>query len=287
MAPAPTLITQIDAMHAQADAWRRAGRRIGLVPTMGALHEGHFSLIETCRKASDLTVVSIFVNPMQFGPQEDYTIYPRNLARDLKQLAQYSVEAVFHPETESMYPSGYATAVEIEGLTDTLCGPFRPGHFRGVATVVATLFNAVKPHVAVFGQKDYQQAQIIRRMVQDLSLDIDILVSPTIRQNDGLALSSRNANLTPEEIQRVPQLYRALKQGAAMIGQGEDRAKAVVDHVRSMIEREVTQGIDYVSIVDPDDLSLVEQIRGPVVIALAVHLSKARLIDNIRVEAPR
>ncbi|NKB71788.1 MAG: pantoate--beta-alanine ligase [Candidatus Latescibacteria bacterium] len=284
MPPHPEFITQIDAMHTRAEAWRRASKRIGLVPTMGALHRGHFSLIEACQRASDLTVVSIFVNPMQFGPREDYTIYPRDLDSDLSQLARLGVEAVFHPQAESMYPSDFATIVEVEGLSDTLCGPFRPGHFRGVTTVVTKLFNAVKPHLAVFGQKDYQQAQIIRRMIRDLSLDIDVLVAPTIRQNDGLALSSRNANLTPEEIQQSPLLYKALEQGAAMIAGGEKDAAKVSAYIRGIIEREVTDRIDYVSIVDPDDLSLIEQIQGPVVIALAVHVSRTRLIDNIKVD---
>jgi pantoate--beta-alanine ligase len=273
-------------MQQQADAWRGLGLRTGLVPTMGYLHQGHLSLVERCAQESDRVVVSIFVNPLQFGPQEDFATYPRDLERDLALLAQYPVHAVFHPEVKGFYPPDFSTYIEVEQLTAGLCGPFRPGHFRGVATVVAKLFTAVKPHVAVFGQKDYQQAVVIGRLVRDLNLDVRITVAPTVREPDGLAMSSRNVNLTPDERGRAPVLYRALLEGRQMIESGERDAGTVVARVRSLIEGELTRDIDYVSVVHPHTLKEVSRITGPVVIALAVRLSGVRLIDNIEAAPP-
>ena len=193
-------IHTVAEMQAQSDAWRGAGLCVGLVPTMGFLHEGHLSLVDHSLEVADRTVVSIFVNPLQFGPKEDYAIYPRDMERDLDLLSRRGVDAVFHPQTVEFYPPDFSTSVEVEGLTKGLCGPFRPGHFRGVTTVVTKLFTAVKPHLAVFGQKDYQQATVIRRLVRDLNLDLRVEVAPTVREADGLAMSSR---------QRPPQRRRA------------------------------------------------------------------------------
>ncbi|MBT4500745.1 MAG: pantoate--beta-alanine ligase [Gemmatimonadetes bacterium] len=284
--PTPPLLDTVAAMHQQADAWHRQDLRIGLVPTMGYLHDGHLSLVERCRRESDRTVVSIFVNPLQFGPQEDFDIYPRDLDRDLELLSRHGVEAVFHPIPEEFYPDGFATSVEVEGLTSGLCGAFRPGHFSGVTTVVTKLFTATRPDVAVFGQKDYQQSAVIRRMVRDLNLGIDIVVAPTVREADGLAMSSRNINLTAQERERAPLLYQFLSQTREAILAGEQDAENLIERMRLRIAAELTDRIDYIAIVDPDSLKSVAHIRGPVVVALAVRLGKVRLIDNILIESP-
>ena len=251
---------------------------------MGYLHEGHLKLVEICQEQCDRTVVSIFVNPLQFGPREDYAIYPRDLDRDLQSLSGHQVAAVFHPTPEEFYPEGFSTHVEVQNLTQGLCGASRPGHFRGVTTVVAKLFTSVRPQLAVFGQKDYQQSAVIRRMVRDLNMGIEIVVAPTVRESDGLAMSSRNINLTPEERYRVPVLYQALRQARDAIRSGEQDAALLVDRMRERISRQLTDKIDYIAVVDPDSLESVARISGSVVIALAVHLSRVRLIDNIRVD---
>lgn len=278
-------IHTVAEMQAQSDAWRGTGLCVGLVPTMGFLHEGHLSLVDHSLEAADRTVVSIFVNPLQFGPKEDYAIYPRDMERDLDLLSRRGVDAVFHPQTVEFYPPDFSTFVEVEELTKGLCGPFRPGHFRGVTTVVTKLFTAVKPHLAVFGQKDYQQATIIRRLVRDLNLDLRIEVAPTVREADGLAMSSRNVLLSAEERQRASALYEALTIGRKKIEQGERAASRIVAEMRAHIERALDASIDYISIAHPDTLEEITHITGPVVIALAVRLSNVRLIDNI-VAAP-
>lgn len=270
-------------MQRQSDAWRGAGLCIGLVPTMGFLHDGHLSLVDHSREAADRTVVSIFVNPLQFGPQEDFAVYPRDLERDLDLLSRRGVDAVFHPA--AFYPADFSTFVEVEELTEGLCGPFRPGHFRGVATVVTKLLTAVKPHVAVFGQKDYQQAAVIRRLVRDLNLDLRVEVAPTMREADGLAMSSRNVLLSATERQRASALYEALTIGRVRIEQGERDASRIIAEMRAHLERIPAASIDYIAIAHPDTLEEVAQITGPVVMALAVRLSNVRLIDNM-VAAP-
>ena len=274
-------IHTVAAMQAQSDAWRSAGRCIGLVPTMGFLHEGHLSLVDHSLNAADRTVVSIFVNPLQFGPQEDFAVYPRDLERDLNLLARRGVDAVFLPQTAEFYPADFSTFVEVEALTNSLCGPFRPGHFRGVTTVVTKLFTAVKPHLAVFGQKDYQQAAVIGRLVRDLNLDLRVEVAPTVREADGLAMSSRNVLLSAEERPRASTLYEALTSGRDRIEQGERDASRIIAEMRAHIERVLNPRIDYIAIAHPDTLEEVVHIAGPVVIALAVRLSNVRLIDNI------
>lgn len=267
-------------MQAWADAARRQGQRIGFVPTMGFLHEGHLSLVREARRRADLVVVSIFVNPLQFGPKEDFSAYPRDLARDEALLVRESVDVSYCPETTEMYAEDFSTLVNVECLTDSLCGKSRPGHFQGVTTVVAKLFNAVKPHVAVFGAKDAQQALVIRRMTRDLDYDIEVVVSPTIREPDGLAMSSRNKNLLPEHRAQAPVLFRALQQAAGMIEQGERNQDRVLNEIRRRIQE--TEGrIDYAAIVDTRQLRDVSTIQGEVMIALAVFFGKVRLIDNI------
>lgn len=279
-------ITTVAAMQAQSEAWRSEGLRIGLVPTMGFLHQGHLSLVDHSLNTTDRTVVSIFVNPLQFGPKEDFAVYPRDLERDLELLDSRGVDAVFRPQTTEFYPPDFSTSIEVSQLTAGLCGAVRPGHFRGVTTVVTKLFTAIKPHIAVFGQKDYQQSAVIRRLVRDLNLDLHIEVAPTIREADGLAMSSRNINLTEDERRRAPALYQALKMGKQLIDQGAGDARQIIAEMRAHIERELGGSIDYISIVHPDTLEELADIAGPVVIALAVRLSTVRLIDNISAVAP-
>jgi pantoate--beta-alanine ligase len=274
------IIHPVSGMQRAADALRAAGRRIGFVPTMGYLHEGHASLIRLARRQSDEVVVSIFVNPRQFGPGEDYQTYPRDLDRDLRLIRETGGDIVFIPSAEEMYPPDFATSVHVEGLTEGLCGASRPGHFRGVTTVVAKLFAAVKPHLAVFGQKDAQQALVIRRTVRDLNLDLEVLIAPTVREPDGLAMSSRNIYLTPEERLQAPALYQALCLARRMAEAGERDAQKVVQKMRDLISERPDARIDYISIVDTAGLKPVDRLSGEVLVALAVRFGRARLIDN-------
>ena len=280
----PKRINTVAKMQVQSDTWRSEGLRIGLVPTMGFLHEGHLSLVDYSLNAADRTIVSIFINPLQFGPKEDFAIYPRDIERDIKLLTQLGVDAVFKPQTVEFYPPDFSTTVEVTQLTNGLCGPIRPGHFRGVTTVVSKLFTATKPHLAVFGQKDYQQSAVIRRLVRDLNLDLRIEVAPTMREADGLAMSSRNVNLTEDERRRVPALYQALEMAKRYIERGERDTQRIIGEMRRHIEKEVGGDIEYISIVHPDTLEDLSQIAGPVVIALAIRLANVRLIDNISAE---
>ena len=274
-------INTVTQMQTQSDTWRAEGLRIGLVPTMGFLHEGHLSLVDHSLNAADRTVVSIFVNPLQFGPKEDFAIYPRDIERDIALLQQRGVDAVFQPKTVEFYPPDFSTTIEVTQLTEGLCGAFRPGHFRGVTTVVSKLFTAVKPHIAVFGQKDYQQSAVIRRLVRDLNLDLRIEVAPTVREADGLAMSSRNINLTDDERRNAPALYEALDMGKQSIEQGESDAHRIIADLRAHIRDKLGGNIEYISIVHPDTLENLSHISGPAVIALAVRLTNVRLIDNI------
>ncbi len=267
--------------------WLQAQGRVGFVPTMGALHEGHLELVRVARENADFTVVSIFVNPIQFGPKEDYRQYPRDFARDRRLLAGLGVDVIFYPDVNAMYPEGFATYVEVEGLTRYLCGRSRPGHFRGVTTVVAKLFNIVKPQVAVFGQKDAQQALVIKRMVRDLNFDLKIIIVPTVREPDGLALSSRNAYLTPQQRRQATVLYQALQLAQRLIRAGETEPSRVKQALRRLIRTQPEARIDYVEIVDTVRLEPVSRIQGEVLVALAVYFGRARLIDNLIVRAPR
>ncbi len=272
------------AMQRLADRLRSEAR-VGFVPTMGFLHEGHLSLVRVARRRSDAVVVSVFVNPTQFGPDEDLEAYPRDSGRDRRLLGQEGVDVVFSPDAKAMYPDGFATSVQVERLTRGLCGRTRPGHFRGVTTVVAKLLNIVKPNVAVFGQKDAQQALVIRRMVRDLDFDTTIVIAPTVREPDGLAMSSRNSYLTPEQRSQAPVLYRSLRQARRMVRDGERDAARVKLAMRRLIRRESGSRIDYIEVVDTDELHPVRRIRGRVLVAVAVYLGQARLIDNIILRA--
>lgn len=259
---------------------RRAGLRIGFVPTMGALHEGHLSLMRVARRQTDRVVVSIFVNPTQFGPKEDFGKYPRQLAEDCRMCEGVGVDAVFAPPVKEMYPEGYCTFVEQTRLTDVLCGASRPGHFRGVTTVVTKLFNIVAPDVAYFGQKDFQQTVVIKRMAADLDMDVKIVVLPTVRESDGLAMSSRNKYLSASERKDALCLYRALQRAEAMVKAGERKASVLVTEMTRLISAAPTAKIDYVAVVDPESLAPVDEIDGEAVAALAVWIGATRLIDN-------
>jgi pantoate--beta-alanine ligase len=276
-----SIIASAAPMQQQALAWRAENKRIGFVPTMGYLHDGHVSLMRLLRPRCDILITSIFVNPMQFGPQEDFAQYPRDLQRDMKLCENAGVDVVFFPQVEDMYPKNFHTHVEVEYLTETLCGPWRPGHFRGVATVVCKLFNIVQPHLAAFGQKDAQQVVVIERMVRDLNLPVEIVIGPTLREPDGLAMSSRNIYLSPAERQEATALYHALTLAERMIRDGEREAAKIVFAMESLLHRDVAAPvIEYVEIVDRATLHPRQIITGELIIALAVRIGRTRLIDN-------
>jgi pantoate--beta-alanine ligase len=268
-------------MQAWADGVRRSGERIGLVPTMGYLHEGHLSLVSVAQRHARRCVASIFVNPLQFGANEDLEKYPRDLARDGAMLREAGVDALYTPDAAVMYPPGFQTAVTVHDVTRRLCGASRPGHFRGVTTVVTKLFNAVKPHVAVFGMKDFQQCVTVRRMARDLDCDIEIIAAPIVREPDGVAMSSRNAYLSSTERAAATCLVRALRDAEDMVRGGERRARVVVEHVRAAIAREPLARIDYVALVDSETMDDVDELDTPALLALAVFIGRTRLIDNV------
>ncbi len=274
------IVRDIAEMQQLAETYRQEGKRIGFVPTMGYLHEGHLSLMRQARPRCDVLVVSIFVNPTQFGPNEDFERYPRDFERDERLCRQEGVDVVFYPTAEAMYPQPYRTYVNVEQLTETMCGASRPGHFRGVTTVVTKLFHIVKPHLAVFGQKDYQQSLVIRQMVRDLNFDITIVVAPIVREADGLAMSSRNNYLTQEERQQALVLYRSLRKAEELIEQGEQDAARILEAMQQIIAGAPDARIDYIVIVDGDTLEPVTRVKDNTVIALAVFIGNTRLIDN-------
>jgi pantoate--beta-alanine ligase len=273
-------------MQQTADRLRCEGRRIALVPTMGYLHEGHLSLMRIGRKTADVLVVSVFVNPAQFGPGEDFETYPRALASDLDLCRQETADVVFTPDKASLYPQGFQTTVRLERLPQHLCGLSRPVFFTGVATVVAKLFNIVKPHVAVFGEKDYQQLLVIRRMAADLDFGIDIIGGALVRESDGLAMSSRNAYLTAEQRPAALSLHRALQHAAALVKDGVRDAARIREEAGGVISAHAQNRIDYLAVCDLQTLTDVDQIDRPVLMALAVHVGRTRLIDNMVLHPP-
>ncbi len=279
--------TQVGSLQAWADAERASGRRIALVPTMGALHAGHLALIDEARARADRVIVSIFVNPTQFDRSADLAAYPRNLEEDLAACRERGVDAVFAPNEAEMYPSGEETRVELEGLARPLCGATRPGHFRGVTTVVTKLFLAAKPHVAVFGQKDFQQLAVVRRMARDLLFDLEVVGVATVREPDGLALSSRNQRLAPESRRQALALWRALEAAGRELSAGERRSEALLRAARAELEKSPLLRVDYAELRNPETLAPApEQISGPALLALAAFLparesgQEVRLIDN-------
>jgi len=262
-------------------AAHRDGKRVGFVPTMGALHDGHLSLVRAAKAQADVVIVSIFVNPTQFGPNEDFAKYPRSFERDCQMLEKEGVDLVFAPSVEEMYPAGAITYVTVEGLSEKLCGKSRPGHFRGVTTVVSKLFSAVEPDNAFFGQKDAAQAAIIRRMVRDLNFPVQIVVCPIVREPDGLAMSSRNAYLNPQQRKSALVLSRSLNQVEQLFNRGERDVSKLVATGRNTIAADPSVRLDYFEIVDPENLECVNRISGAALVAVAAFVGTTRLIDNV------
>ena len=270
-------------MQQLARSLKQKGKKISFVPTMGALHKGHLSLVKRAKKLGDFVVVSIFVNPTQYGPKEDYKKYLRNLKKDKELLQKAGCNLIFAPGTKDIYLEGYLTYVNVEELSDRLEGAFRPGHFKGVCTIVAKLFNIVQPDFAIFGQKDAQQAIIIKKMTEDLNFPVKIIVCPTVREKDGLACSSRNSYLNAEERSQAKILYPSLKLGGKMIKAGEKNPLKIIKKVRELIEKMPLAKIDYVVLTDVEKLEPVKSIKGELLLSLAVKFGKTRLIDNLKI----
>ena len=275
------IVSALKEMSCISDELRRNGKTIVLVPTMGYFHEGHLSLMREGRRRGDILVVSLFVNPTQFGEGEDYGIYPRDFSRDKGLVEGIGVDILFVPSVEQMYPEGYQTFVETERVTKPMEGQFRPSHFRGVTTVVTKLFNIVKPHIAIFGEKDFQQLAVIRRMVEDLNMGVEIIGMPIVRERDGLAMSSRNQYLTSDQRKAALSLNRSLQEASQLFRSGERKAGRIIDAVKRVIEPERDVTIEYVELRDAKTLEEIEMIEGQAVIALAIEVGKVRLIDNL------
>jgi pantoate--beta-alanine ligase len=278
------IIDTIPPMQEWSESERRHGRRIALIPTMGFLHEGHLSLVRDAKKRADRVVVSIFVNPTQFAPNEDFAAYPRDLEKDRKLLSGEGIDILFNPSAAELYPKDFQTAVDVKDMSGVLCGAHRPGHFRGVATVVAKLFNIVRPHVAVFGEKDYQQLQLIRRLARDLNFGVEIVGCPTVRDPDGLAMSSRNAYLTRDERKAALCLSRALHRAACLVKKGETAAPIIMDAAAAEIGSEPLARLEYARLCDTETLAELDYVKDRVLLALAVYIGKTRLIDNAVLE---
>ncbi len=277
------LVTSIEKMQRFSLSLKRKGKKISFVPTMGALHLGHLSLVKRAKKLGDFVVASVFVNPTQFGPKEDFKRYPRDLKKDMELLKKAGCDLVFTPKVKDIYPEGYLTYVDVEKLSDKLEGASRPGHFKGVCTIVAKLFNIVLPDYAIFGQKDAQQAIIIKKMTKDLNFPIKIIVSPTVREKDGLAFSSRNSYLNPEERREAKVLYQALRTGKRLVESGEKNPERVIDKMRQLIDKQKLAKIDYIALTDTKKLEPAKVIKGELLLSLAVKFGKTRLIDNLKI----
>ncbi len=281
------VVETIEAVRQQVAAARKKGKKIGLVPTMGAFHQGHISLIERAVKDSDFVVVTIFVNPTQFGPGEDFQKYPRNLDADIETCRKIGVDLVFAPTVNQIYASENLTWVNVEKLTELLCGQFRPGHFRGVTTVCAKLFNIVQADIAFFGQKDAQQAIVIKRMVDDLNMPLKIVLCPTVRDADGLALSSRNEYLSEQQRKDATLIYKSLQKCREMVDAGVTNTEEIINQMRNILSQAPSINIEYVSIVDAETLQSLDHITGKILAAVAVRIGPARLIDNILLDASK
>ena len=282
------VITKIGQLKQIVHTAKREGKTVGLVPTMGYLHEGHLTLMRRARQEQGLVIATLFVNPLQFGPQEDYADYPRDLERDCKLAESTGIDVLFAPAVDEMYPDGNGkilSFVDVEKITATLCGASRPGHFRGVATVVTKLFNIAEADVAYFGQKDAQQVAVIRRMTEDLNMNVKIVAVPIVREPDGLAMSSRNKYLAPAQRQAALVLSRSLERAASLLAAGERDSALILAAVRELINQQPLAEIDYVSLVDPLSLAAIERVEQQALLALAVKFGKTRLIDNMLWEA--
>ena len=275
----------LDTVRSFREARGKVAESLGLVPTMGSLHEGHLTLVRRARSENDVAVVSIFVNPSQFGPGEDLGSYPRDMDTDLSLLRNEGVDLVFAPTPEEMYPPGFDAWIEVEKTSEFLEGAVRPGHFRGVATVVAKLFNIIRPHSAYFGRKDGQQLAVISRMVKDLDMDVEIVAVPTVREEDGLAMSSRNVYLTPDERRAAPVIYNALNRAVDLWRQGETRCDALRAEMKAVLDSEpLVSSIDYVSVADSVTLEELDETAPQAMVSTAVRIGKARLVDNVLLE---
>ena len=274
------IITKIDELRKNLKKERLAGKTIGLVPTMGCFHQGHLSLIRRARQECDVVVVSLYINPLQFGPQEDFKDYPRNLGRDKKLAEKEGVDYLFLPENKEMYPGKQLTFVEVKEITSKLCGQNRPGHFTGVATVCAKLFNIVRPHKAYFGEKDFQQLKVVQTMVKDLNFDLEIIAVPTVREKDGLAISSRNIYLTPTQRKAALVLSRSLNQAQRMVSEGEREAQVLKERLLETIKKNDSVTLEYLSVCDPENFEEITRVDEKALLAIAIRIGKARLIDN-------
>ncbi|MFC1576630.1 pantoate--beta-alanine ligase [Candidatus Omnitrophota bacterium] len=281
------IIKDIAKMKTYSKVMKKEAKLIGFIPTMGYLHEGHLSLISAARKQTDIVIVSIFVNPIQFGPKEDFKKYPRDIEKDEELARSAGADIIFYPTLEGMYPKEYSTYVNVERLTDGMCGKSREGHFRGVTTVVMKLFQITKPDIAYFGQKDAQQAAVIGKMVDDLNMDVMIKVMPIVREKDGLAMSSRNTYLMATERKEALSLRKALKLAEEMVGSGEKDTKKIIGEMRKLFLKAPSAKIDYIAIVDAKSLKNIRTVKGRVLVALAVFIGKTRLIDNAILSAER
>lgn len=274
------IAVKVEEVREKVKKWHKEGLKVGLVPTMGYLHEGHKSLIDKAVEENDRVVVSVFVNPIQFGPKEDLATYPRDFDSDMALCEKAGASLIFHPEVENMYAEDFCTYIDMNGLTKGLCGKTRPTHFRGVCTVVGKLFNIVQPDRAYFGEKDAQQLAVIRRMVRDLNFNLEVVGCPIIREEDGLAKSSRNTYLSTDERKAATILHKALEKGKSMVCDGEKEAEKVKKIIREMIESEPLAKVDYVDIVNADTIEEITKLEGSVLVAVAVYIGKTRLIDN-------
>lgn len=281
------LVDSVSEMSRLAGRIKREGKSIGLVPTMGYLHEAHASLVREARKDNDVVVTSIFVNPIQFGPKEDFNRYPRDIKRDKIIAEEAGSDIIFYPPAQEMYPSGYATYVDVERLTEGLCGASRPGHFRGVTTVVAKLFGIIKPDIAYFGQKDAQQAAVVIKMARDLNMGVRIKVMPTVREPSGLAISSRNVYLSARERSDAAVIHKALRKAKSMVARGQRSAKRITAAMREVISEKPSVKVEYISIVDPTDLAGLDTVSSGALIAVAARVGKTRLIDNITLKGSK
>lgn len=278
------IFTKISEIQNEIRKEKLAGKSVGFVPTMGYLHEGHASLLQKARAENDIVVLSIFVNPLQFGPKEDLATYPRDFERDKQVALNHNVDFIFHPSVEEMYPKAQSVTVIVRDRTDVLCGKSRPGHFDGVATVLTKLFNIVMPDRAYFGQKDAQQVAVVDGLVNDFNFPIKLVAGETIREEDGLAKSSRNVNLTESERKQAPAIYQSLQQAKKAILNGEKNPKSIIDSIESFLSAETEGSIDYVEIYSYPELKPLERIFGKIIIAVALKFSKVRLIDNLILE---
>lgn len=281
---AMSLVVEVEDLRERVAVWKAKGAKVGFVPTMGFLHEGHLALVRRAKEVTDRVVVSVFVNPTQFGPHEDFDQYPRNPEGDAELLQPAGCDLLFLPSVETVYPAGHCSFVEVEGLSNGFEGDQRPGHFRGVATVVTQLFHLVQPDLAVFGEKDAQQLAVVRRLVRDLHLPIEIEALPTVREEDGLALSSRNAYLSTEDRQAAAILYRSLSAAHQAISQGERSAEVIRTLVAEILATENRLTVDYIGTVNAESFQPVEYLTGPIVVAVAGRLGNTRLLDNLQID---